>query len=324
MPLQMHAALENGQNVNVIVAVLDDMGTVSDTVRRREENVAAPAAPYKSGKKGRRAAAESWRKGLDGHERDAPVRSFRRVDFRCLCTEDGCVEACRQMSVSENMVYEYAHCVRGNLGMLSQTRHGSRFICAMIGRLPYGRQAAFESDADRIFAEVIDSLPRAAMQATGKSVFLALLTKADQEGVLPSKTTRTLVERLSQYLAVMVQCSHASQVLVEAFKVKSVRKVLEASVVDLVGDICKTPPGCSFLLYALEDLRSEEVAMAIVESRECFRSLSWDTVWCKILVLAGGFGHLHRSQLSERVRRASLEEQQRCTREVKLAALWKK
>ena len=318
MPVHMHAALNNGQHVSVLVAVLDDVVPVEAFPETAPVEVPHAKTPDRQGRhREAKAGTAKWtRKG-------EPSTSLRSVDVRSLCTEDGSKEACRKMAVDAHVAEEYASFVKGKLGTLMQTRHGSRFVCAMIERLPYGRRAAFESDPDVIFSEVIDALPRAAMQATGKNIYLSLLSKAENEGTLPSKTTRTLVERLARYLSVMVQCSQASQVLTEAFKVPSIRKVLEAVVVDLVGDVCKTPPGCQFLLHILEHLRSEEVAMAILESTECFQSLSWDADWSKILVRAGNFGRLHRAQLAERVRRASLEEHQKCTQEVKLAALWK-
>lgn len=318
MPVHMHAALNNGQHVSVLVAVLDDVGPGEALPETAPVEVPQAKKPDRHGR--RREAKGGTEKWI---RREEPSTSLRSVDVRGLCTEDGSKEACRKMAVDAHAAQVYASFVKGKLGTLMQTRHGSRFVCSMIERLPYGRRAAFESDPDVIFTEVIDALPRAAMQATGKNIYLSLLTKAEQEGALPSKTTRTLVERLAKYLSVMVQCSQASQVLTEAFQVPSIRKVLEAVVVDLVGDVCKTPPGCQFLMHILEHLRSEEVAMAILESTECFQSLSWDADWSKLLVRAGNFGRLHRAQLAERVRRASLEEHQKCTQEVKLAALWK-
>jgi len=314
----MHAALHNGQHVSVIVAVLDDMGPVAALP---QEGVADARHAKKSGRQGRRREAkpveEKWSR------RGEPSASLRGIDARSLCTDEGSKDACRKMAASAHVAEEYASFIKGKLGSLMQTRHGSRFVCSMIERLPYGRNAALESDPDAIFTEIIEALPRAAMQTAGKNIYLSLLARAEGEGTLPSKTTRTLAERLSRYLSVMVQCSQASQVLLEAFKVPSIRKVLEAVVVDLVGDICKTPPGCHFLLHVIENLQSAEVAMAILESRECFQSLSWDADWSKVLVRAGDFGCLHRVQLAEKVRRASPEERQRCTQEVKLAALWK-
>lgn len=318
MPVQMHAALDNGQHVSVIVAVLDDVGP--SEALPEPAPVKVPQAKKPDRHERRREAKAG---GAKWTRRGEPSTSLHGVDVRSLYTEDGSKEACRKMAVDAHVAEEYAGLVKGKLGTLMQTRHGSRFVCSMIQRLPYGRSAAFKSDPDTIFTEVIDALPRAAMQATGKGIYLSLLTKAENEGALPSKTTRTLVERLSRYLSVMVQCSQASQVLMGAFKVASIRKVLEAVVVDLVGDICKTPSGCHFLLHILENLQSEEVAMAVLESSECFQSLSWDADWSKLLVRAGNFGRLHRAQLAERVRHASLEEHQRCTHEVKLAALWK-
>ena len=320
MTTQMHAALKNGQEVSVIIAVLDDVGVAPaeaepTTLHKSEERITK-----KLNKKGApRAMTIQERKWVPR----GPESIVHPVDARSLCTEEGSRVACRVMAANEHLAAEYAYFIKGRLGMLMQNHFGSRVLCAMIERLPYGRRASSESEATRIVAEVIEALPRAAMQATGKNVYISLLAKARQEGALPSKTTRTLAERLSRDICPMVHCSQASQVLQGAFQVDYLRKSLELAVVEKVGDICTTPQGCRFLAYLLEHRQSEEVAMAILESRECFQSLSWDTAWSRILVQAGEFSPLHRSQLADMVRHASLDECQRCTHKVKLAALWR-
>lgn len=318
LPMQMHAALQNGQSISVIMAVLDDT-----TAEDPEEKVPSETLPWRQSGRGSRRTPKLQRAKWTPKSQEKASLSLREVDAKHLCTEEGSKEACRKMAANPDLANEFAFFVKSRLGFLMRSRPGSRFLCELLARLPYGRSVAPESEAALVVTELIESLPRAAMQATGKSVYAVLLEKIRKEGPIPSKTTRAFSERLSKNVSPLVQCRYGAQVLLEAFEVDCMGKLLETAVAAIVEDVCKTPPGCEFLTKLLESPRSLDVAMALLESRECFQSLSWDSDWSKLLVRASEFGSSHRTQLADRVRRATPEERQRCTHEVKLAACWK-
>ena len=297
MPVQLHAALLNGQQVSALVAVLDDMG----------EDQGKPRAPKELSRRSRR-----------GHG----VRPTALLEPAVLCTEAGSREACRALGDAA-ATRAYAAAVGCRLGSLMSNGHGARFITALVQRLPYGRKASSDGAVDRFFLELTEALPRAAMNAVGRGVYQALLVQIEAEEAPPSRTTRKFMERLCQHLVVLLQCSQAAQVLMQACRLGVMKKPLELSITGSVGEICRTPQGCLFLIYCLEDWRSADVAMGVLESPECFKSLAGDAKWSRILVLASDFGRTHRVQLAERVRRASLEEQECCSPEVKAAALWR-
>ncbi len=296
MPAQLQAALFNGQQVSVLIAVLDDVG---EDPRPRE--VKEPS---------RRA------------RRSRGVRPPALLETAALCTETGSRDACRALADAE-VTRAYAAAVGCRLGSLMSNGHGARFVAALAQRLPYGRKANSDGAADRFFAELTEALPRAAMNTAGRCVYQALLAQVEAEEAPPSRTTRKLLERLCQHLVVLLQCSQAAQVLMQACRVGAMRKPLELAVTGCVGELCHTPQGCAFLVFCLEDWKSADVAMGVLESPECFKSLADDAKWSRILTTAGDFSRAHRAQLAERVRRAPLEEQERCSPEVKAAALWR-
>lgn len=294
MPVQLHAALLNGQQISALVAVLDDV----------------PEAKPKEPEQSRRS------------RRNRGARPAVLLEAAALCTEAGSREACRALGDAD-VARAYAAATGCRLGALMSNGHGARFVAALVQRLPYGRKASSDSAPDRFFAELAEALPRAAMHAAGKGAYQAVLVQIEAEEAPPSRTTRKFLDCFSQHLLVLLQCSQASQVLTQACRLNVMKKPLELVVVGRIGEICSTPQGCHFLLFCLEDWRSADVAMSVLESPECFKSLAGDAKWSRILVLAGDFGRAHRAQLAERVRRASLEEQERCCPEVKAAALWR-
>ena len=318
LPMQIHAALQNGQSISVIMAVLDDTAAEDP-----EEKPPSEKLPWRQSGRGSRRAPKPQEDKWTPKNQGKVSLSLQDVDAKRLCTEEGSKEACRKLAANPDLASEYAFFVKSRLGLLMRSRPGSRFLCELFARLPYGRSVAPESDAVLVVMELIESLPRAAMQATGKSVYAVLLDKVRKEGPIPSKTTRAFAERLSKNVSPLVQCRYGTQILLEAFELDCMGKLLETTVAAIVEDVCKTPPGCEFLTKLLESPRSVDVAMALLESRECFQSLSWDSDWSKLLVRASEFGSSHRTQLADRVRHATPEERQKCTHEVKLAACWK-
>lgn len=314
MPVQLHAALLNGQQINALVAVLDD----APPQEPRTPKLAAE--PKTEARAAREPGGRRHRRGRRSGAAAPPALAL--LETAALCTEAGCREACRALADADAAL-AYAAAAGSRLGSLMQSGHGARFLAALVQRLPYGRKATADGAADRLFAELTEALPRAAMHAAGKAVYAAVLAQVEAEEAPASRTTRKLLERLCQHLAVLLQCGQGSQVLTQACRLGVAKKSLEPAVVGRVGEICRTPQGCDFLLFCLEDWRSADVAMAVLESPECFKSLAGDAKWSRILVLAGGFGRAHRAQLAEHVRRAPLEEQERCSPEVKAAALWR-
>ena len=300
MPVQLHAALLNGQQVSALVAVLDDSGNADEKVKE----------PSRRARQGRRPRAGQG------------LRPASLVDTAALCTETGSREACRALADAD-AASAYAAAVASRLGSLMADGHGARFIAALAQSLPYGRKASCNGAADRFFVELMEALPRAAMSATGRSVYQALLAQIEAEEAPPSRSTWRFVECLCQHVAVLLQCRQAAQLLMQACRLGVVKKPLELAVTGCTAKLCSTPQSCAFLLFCVEDWRSADVAMAVLESRECFKSLAGDAKWSRILVLASDFGRTHRTQLAEQVRRAPLEEQERCLPEVKAAALWR-
>jgi hypothetical protein len=207
--------------------------------------------------------------------------------------------------------------------MLMQSRPGSRFLAKLIEALPYGRQAAPEGAPSHVMMEVFGTLPRAAMHPAGRTIFAAILAKVQTEGPVLSKTTRVLAQRLAQDLAPLVQSPHAAPIIAEAFMVPALRRVLEPAAAHSVDAFSKTPQGCHFLAHLLDHLHSAEVAMAILESPQCFQSFACDADWAQLLVAAGNFSATHHAQLTSQVRVLPVDQQARCLHRVKVAACWK-
>ena len=98
MPAQMHAALDNGQHVSVIVAVLDDVGPLEAFPETAPVEVPQAQKPDRQGKR-----REAKPKTAKWTRRGEPSTSLRNVDVRGLCTEEGSNEACRKMAVDAHV-----------------------------------------------------------------------------------------------------------------------------------------------------------------------------------------------------------------------------
>ena len=356
LPAPFQATLNNGQPLGVILAVLDDFGATYDPPSHfpgafQEEP--KPCEPHSH-------VDEEWSPSCHQQERHSGAKNQGRRDRRrkrlgegyvrsnrgvvspvilqpgspevpkihnnlqasYIFTETGSKQVLAEIERHPESLEELASAVHWKLSDCLSNAFANSVVVALLNRMPYGRKARRNSVYEAMLVELTEALPRSCMHPLGREVYLTLLCRASEEADLPSRTTKLLVERISNNVGVMVDCSQARTVLKKALQLTSFRPTILASLQSNVDFICKTPHGCEFVSGVLRKYEATQLAMAILESARCFRNLSRDLKWSSLLVQASSFSQLHRSELAERIRSADPQDQMRLPLSVKRAALW--
>ena len=334
MTLLIQAAMQNGQTISVIMAVIDDVVETPETpqtpshgipaafvqqdaparyVERNEDrdaehHVSGRAAPPEA-RRGHRGGKGHRRKDFNQRDLVASARSApcaAHVAPRCVTlvfTEAGAQSARVTLRAQTNLAVEYATAVKGRLGQLLNSSAGAKFLAELVGVLPFGRGVRPESDVGILFQELVEALPRLAMQPLGRLAYVALLARCNQEPGPSCQLSRCLADRLAQLVLPLGLCPYGQKVLQEAMQLSCMKPRLEEALARRVNEISSSSQGCDFLSRLLA-AGCQEVAMALLESDSTLRSLSFDKQGTELLLEAANFGPSHRAQLAATMGRA--------------------
>jgi hypothetical protein len=334
LPVSFQAPMKDGFALNVLCAVLEDPSELPQGAEPKERPpselcspVLRTAGPHRKPRiRDMRRRRLQWSEDLERESGEFVLQGSRCMANPTMVdplqSEKGIQSALQVIKQQPSAASEYCRLVQGRLGPLVAKGTGARMVAAMLERIPYGRNAPVHSDASGMVQELVDALPRLAMQPTGGLVYGILLKKSSTEDLPPSKTTRGLAARLAKNALLLSQCQYGQKVLLDALKVDPVRTIVEPSVIHSLPDVVGSPHGCRFLVSFLE-LGGAAVAMAVLESVECVRSLAGDEEWCCILIKAASYGKGHRAQLADTLRHVFQDGWSRCSASVKHAACWK-
>jgi len=355
MTLAAQAALVNNQSLNVILAVIDDdaplppQPTTTTTAllasskdqegsggsqpgeeqrgqeEERDPRQARRRRPRGGKKHGRHGKASQAEATAAAAARPVTYQDVERLLEHGTAAaqergkrEERVQQACGILRGNRQLAGQYAAALRGRLDRLMQSRAGVQLLAELVAALPFGRGVRADGDAALLLQELVDALPRQAMQPLGRLVYGAFLRRCANETGPSCQLSRALAERLARHVLPLALCQYGSSVLLEALELASMKGCLEGAVCKSIEDVCSTPQGCRFLDRLLA-LGSQEVAMALLESQGCLRSLRFDREGCGLLRRAADFGASHRAQLAETLRRSGLEVPE----SVKVAACWK-
>lgn len=285
----------------------------SDRRKASEASVSAFSArlPLSPSKK------EGLEAGLLGEQQWRPVQKLCN-----LLSEEGSREAANCIQRSPEALDLYVVQVRKRLGEYMSNAFACSVVTLLLRRIPYGRKAKRGSEYEKLLVEVIEGLPRACTNPLGREVYLQLLARAEEEGELPSQTSKLLLEKLRRNLPVMIDSSQAATVLKKAFSLQSFQGLLLENLQEQLGVVCRSSEGCDFVSFVLRKYQLPQLAMALLESQACFKLLWRSQKWCSLLVQASSFGHLHQKELAERFRASTPEEQMKIPLSIKRSALW--
>jgi hypothetical protein len=348
-PSAFEATLSSGQPLAVVLAVIEDRSAASATEEAeegpaleeeaREDDDAHEISPQSWGP-GRTSKSQARRERRKRSElRKAsvaaapsylpckpPPKDCGEAPVQRLCcnllSEEGSRQAALCIQRSPEGLELYARQVRKRLGEYMSNAFAASVVTLLLQRIPYGRKAKRGSEFEQLLMEVIEALPRACTNPLGREVYLQLLARVEEEGELPSQTSKLLLERLCQQLPVLVDSSQAATVLKRALGLQSFQAPLLASLQERLASVCRSNEGCDFLSGVLRKHRTPQLAMALLESQACFRLLWRNAKWCSLLVQASSFGHLHQRELAERFRASTPEEQMKIPLSIKRSALW--
>jgi len=355
MTLAAQAALVNNQSLNVILAVIDDDAPppplpatttalasskdqegsggsqLGEEQREQEEERDPRQARRRRPRGGKRHGRHGKASQAEAAAAAAAARPVTYQDVEPLLEhgraqaqergkpDERVHQACGLLRGNRQLAEQYAAALRGRLDRLMQSRAGVQLLAELVAALPFGRGVRADGDAALLLQELVDALPRQAMQPLGRLVYGAFLRRCANETGPSCQLSRALAERLARHVLPLALCQYGSSVLLEALELASMKGCLEAAVCKSIEEVCSTPQGCRFLDRLLA-LGSQEVAMALLESPGCLRSLRLDREGCGLLRRAADFGASHRAQLAETLRRSGLED---VPESVKVAACWK-
>lgn len=285
----------------------------SDRRKAREAPVSASSALLPLGP----SRKDGLEAGLLGEQQWLPVQKLCN-----LLSEEGSREAANHIQRSPEALEHYAVQVRKRLGEYMSNAFACSVVTLLLRRIPYGRKAKRGSEYEKLLVEVIEGLPRACTNPLGREVYLQLLARAEEEGELPSQTSKLLLEKLRRNLPVMIDSSQAATVLKKALSLQSFQGSLLENLQEQLGVVCRSSEGCDFVSFVLRKYQLPQLAMALLESQACFKLLSKSQKWCSLLVQASSFGRLHQKELAERFRASTPEEQMKIPLSIKRSALW--